>query len=46
MKDCIQTENFRVTVIQDTEAVEVCGALKVRLVIFGVPFLELYYIYN
>lgn len=28
MKDCIQTANFRVTVIEDTEAAEVCGALK------------------
>ncbi|CAB0045220.1 unnamed protein product [Trichogramma brassicae] len=28
MKDCMQTPNFRVTVVEDTEAVEVCGALK------------------
>ncbi|XP_011498876.1 PREDICTED: glycerol-3-phosphate dehydrogenase [NAD(+)], cytoplasmic-like isoform X2 [Ceratosolen solmsi marchali] len=28
MKDCIQTENFRVRVVEEIEAVEICGALK------------------
>lgn len=29
-RDLIQTEYFRVVVVDDVEAVEVCGALKVR----------------
>ena len=30
LRDLIQTPNFRVVVVEDCEAVEVCGALKVR----------------
>lgn len=30
-RDLIQTDYFRVVVVDDVEAVEVCGALKVRL---------------
>ena len=30
LRDCIQTPNFRVVVVEDCEAVEVCGALKVN----------------
>lgn len=29
LRDMIQTDNFRVVVVEDAEAVEVCGALKV-----------------
>lgn len=29
LRDLIQTPNFRVVVVEDCEAVEVCGALKV-----------------
>lgn len=29
LRDLIQTNNFRVVVVDDVEAVEVCGALKV-----------------
>lgn len=29
LKDVIQTDYFRVSVVDDVEAVEVCGALKV-----------------
>lgn len=29
-RDLIQTDYFRVVVVDDVEAVEVCGALKVR----------------
>lgn len=36
LKDCMDTPNFRVTVVEDTEAVEVCGALKVGL-LFNLP---------
>lgn len=31
LKDLIQTDYFRVSVVDDVEAVEVCGALKVCL---------------
>lgn len=31
MRDIIQTEYFRVVVVDDEDAVEICGALKVRL---------------
>lgn len=31
LKNVIQTDYFRVNVVDDVEAVEVCGALKVRL---------------
>ena len=30
LKDLIETDNFKVTVIDDVDTVEVCGALKVR----------------
>lgn len=30
MRDIIQTEYFRVVVVDDEDAVEICGALKVR----------------
>lgn len=30
-KELLQTPNFRITVVDDADAVEVCGALKVRL---------------
>lgn len=30
-RDLIQTDYFRVVVVDDVEAVEVCGALKVRI---------------
>lgn len=33
LKDVIQTDYFRVSVVDDVEAVEVCGALKVCLLI-------------
>jgi len=29
LRDLIQTTNFRVAVVEDSETVEVCGALKV-----------------
>lgn len=29
LKDIIQTDYFRVSVVDDVEAVEICGALKV-----------------
>lgn len=31
LKDLIETDNFKVTVIDDVDTVEVCGALKVIL---------------
>ena len=31
LRDIIQTDYFRVVVVNDVEAVEMCGALKVRL---------------
>lgn len=31
LKNLIQTDYFRVNVVDDVEAVEVCGALKVHL---------------
>lgn len=31
LKDLFQTDNFRVTVVPDRHTVEICGALKVRL---------------
>lgn len=31
LRDLIQTSYFRVVVVDDTETVEVCGALKVNL---------------
>lgn len=30
-KELLQTPNFRITVVDDADAVELCGALKVRL---------------
>lgn len=36
----IQTPNFRVVVVEDCEAVEVCGALKVRT-FKGTVFIEM-----
>ncbi len=29
LKDLIETDNFKVTVVDDVDTVEVCGALKV-----------------
>lgn len=34
LKDLMQTTSFRVTVVQESDVVEICGALKVR---FGSP---------
>lgn len=31
-KELLQTPNFRITVVDDADTVELCGALKVRLV--------------
>lgn len=31
MRDIIQTEYFRVVVVDDEDAVEICGALKVMI---------------
>jgi glycerol-3-phosphate dehydrogenase (NAD+) len=31
LRDIIQTEYFRVVVVDDVDTVEVCGALKVKL---------------
>lgn len=31
LKDLMQTNNFRVTVVEESDVVEICGALKVRL---------------
>ena len=30
LKDLMQTPNFRITVVQEVDTVEICGALKVR----------------
>jgi len=30
-KELLQTPNFRITVVDDADTVELCGALKVRL---------------
>lgn len=30
LKDLIETDNFKVSVVSDVDTVEVCGALKVR----------------
>lgn len=35
LRDIIQTDYFRVVVVNDVEAVEMCGALKVTLVQFS-----------
>jgi glycerol-3-phosphate dehydrogenase (NAD+) len=32
LRDIIQTEYFRVVVVNDVEAVEMCGALKVKII--------------
>lgn len=37
LRDLIQTPNFRVVVVEDCEAVEVCGALKVCNYIYISP---------
>lgn len=29
LKDLVQTEHFRVTVVEEADVVEICGALKV-----------------
>lgn len=29
LKDLMQTTNFRVTVVEESDVVEICGALKV-----------------
>lgn len=31
LKELMQTTNFRVTVVEESDVVEICGALKVRL---------------
>ena len=33
-RDAFQAEHFRVVVVDDVDAVEVCGALKVSCVVF------------
>lgn len=33
MRDIIQTDYFRVVVVDDEDAVEICGALKVTLLL-------------
>lgn len=30
LKELMQTPNFRITVVQEVDTVEICGALKVR----------------
>lgn len=42
LRDIIQTDNFRVVVVDDEDAVEVCGALKVVkcCMIYRVLFIE------
>lgn len=30
LKELMQTTNFRVTVVEESDVVEICGALKVR----------------
>lgn len=37
-RDLIQTDYFRVVVVDDVEAVEVCGALKVGIYYSGISF--------
>lgn len=34
LRDCFQTDNFRVVVVDDEDAVEVCGALKVSVFLY------------
>lgn len=34
LRDMIQTDNFRVVVVDDVTTVEVCGALKVSFILF------------
>lgn len=34
LRDIIQTDDFRVVVVDDEDAVEVCGALKVSIYLF------------
>lgn len=36
LKDLMQTPNFRVTVVQEADTVEICGALKVGEPLTGV----------
>lgn len=33
LKDLMQTSNFRVTVVEECDVVEICGALKVRVLL-------------
>lgn len=39
LKDVIQTDYFRVSVVDDVEAVEVCGALKVCSLIILIVYI-------
>lgn len=36
LKELMQTPNFRVTVVQEADTVEICGALKVGELLTGV----------
>lgn len=35
LRDLIQTSYFRVVVVEDTDSVECCGALKVKSIVFN-----------
>lgn len=34
LKELMQTKNFRVTVVEESDVVEICGALKVYIFIY------------